>query len=811
MPELVDFEKQQNEANSDESVSNGTDQNGIDEKESCPGFSDVSDSIKESLKTILTKVVTFEEYYRYRQLRGLKRNNLFWHGFTNIVWNGPNDLSGDWVSVVDAIRNLGNDALKADPSLYDETVAVYRAYGESIVGALSSSPPTVRFNPGDSNVIDDIRTAGAYTRISQKINQDNKAEVLMPSIIKTLCNEGLVGIYNYNQYDHKYGTVERDIYGSANVNVTNSYCPNCNALVNSETEEEKALDLTDGAILTNQEVLQAPLKEEFGDDGQLATGELPPDPSQQMPPKPIQCPECGYSGPAQTEQYQEQQPVKKDTQSLPKCHQILEVYGALQIQISQFADKPQDVGFLILYSEAHYAQMRDLFPWIRNAIVPGEDQGNYYRWSRQFTGVVDENQSQVTNRRCWFRPWMFEILEDEEKRNELKEKFPKGCYVIFVNDEFAQAFDEELDEHWTLTLHPLSDKIYADPLLKFALPIQRMVDDVTNLTLQTIKFGIPLVFADPTYFNFTKFGQTQALPGALYEMKSAPGKSINDNFGSVKTASLSREVDTFADRLSGYGQFVTGAMPAIFGGASEGTLGQSDLNKQGALQRLGITWLVVKTLWATVMSKAVKQYAENLLEDEVLTEKIGNSYINSVIRLEDLTGKIGEVEPESSENFPVTSGQKQQTLMQLFGLNNQGITSMLGLPENAAMVSRIIGLNELFIPGDDQRNKQLDEISQLIQGQETINPQTGQPASSVPIEPQVDNDQIHITTCQDFICSEMGQDLKRFSPGGYANILAHAQEHQMNLQMIQQQQMQAQAQMQQASKPPQDPNQFSGE
>jgi len=787
MPELLDFEKAEDSQSRDIGPEQET------SEDQYLGFSDITPSCKESLKTILDKVTIAEEFYRYRQLRGLKRNNLFWHGYTNIVWNGPNDLAGDWVSVADAMRNLGSDELKMDPSLYDDTVAVYRAYGESIVGALASQPPSVRFFPQNADTINDIRTASAYSRISKKIQQDNKTEVIMPAIVKTLYNEGLVGIYNYSQYDEKYGSVTRDVYGQSEVKVINEYCPNCNALTNSDVIEEEAHDLTDGANLTNSEILQQPLKEEFGEDGLLADPNQ--DPNQEQipePPKMIECPECGYQGPGQTEEYNETIPIKKDSKEIPKCRQILEVYGAVQIQISMFADKPQDVGSLILYSEAHYGKMRDLFPWIRNEIQPGDDQGKYYRWSRQFTGLFDEQQSQCTVRRMWLRPWMYEILDDEERRNELKEKFPAGVYTVFVNDVFAQAFDEDLDEHWTLTLHPLSEKIYADPLGKFCLPIQRMVDDVTSLTMDTIKHGIGITFADPRYFAFEKFGQTQSLPGAVYPMQTPPSGNINNAFGQIKTANLSQEVGVFTQRLDFYGQFVTGALPAIFGGATEATLGQSDLNKQQALQRLGISWLVIKVLWATVMSKATKQYADALLEDEAITEKIGSSYINSVIRLEDLQGKVGEVTPEASENFPITWGQKRQTYMELFKLQNEQLTAILGMNENAAKVTNAIGIDELYIPGDDQRNKQLDEISELIRSQPIPGMILGQFQSSVPIEPQVDDDQVHIQTCMAFVAGEMGQDLKRFNPAGYQNVLAHVQEHQMNLQMIMMQQQQEQ-------------------
>jgi hypothetical protein len=78
------------------------------------------------------------------------------------------------------------------------------------------------------------------------------------------------------------------------------------------------------------------------------------------------------------------------------------------------------------------------------------------------------------------------------------------------------------------------------------------------------------------------------------------------------------------------------------------------------------------------------------------------------------------------------------------------------LKSKCGKIARAIGLDELYTPGDDQRNKQLDEISYLIQSAPMLNPMTGGMQSTVPIEPQVDNDQYHIETCQAFLSSEMG-------------------------------------------------------
>jgi hypothetical protein len=74
---------------------------------------------------------------------------------------------------------------------------------------------------------------------------------------------------------------------------------------------------------------------------------------------------------------------------------------------------------------------------------------------------------------------------------------------------------------------------------------------------------------------------------------------------------------------------------------------------------------------------------------------------------------------------------------------------------------------------------------------------TGQPKmmSTVPITPDLDNNQVESEICKAWLISEVGQDAKKNNPGGYANVLAHKKEHDAVLAQQQQAQMMAQAQM----------------
>jgi hypothetical protein len=90
----------------------------------------------------------------------------------------------------------------------------------------------------------------------------------------------------------------------------------------------------------------------------------------------------------------------------------------------------------------------------------------------------------------------------------------------------------------------------------------------------------------------------------------------------------------------------------------------------------------------------------------------------------------------------------------------------------------VLALNELKLPGEDQRVKQVLEIQELCKGEPV--------EESIPTvlpEPEVDDDAVHIAVMRNFLVSAVGLDLKRNNPPGYANCVAHLRLHQQALQL----------------------------
>ena len=113
--------------------------------------------------------------------------------------------------------------------------------------------------------------------------------------------------------------------------------------------------------------------------------------------------------------------------------------------------------------------------------------------------------------------------------------------------------------------------------------------------------------------------------------------------------------------------------------------------------------------------------------------------------------------------------------------------AVLAHPENLPYLKRALGLTDMFIPGEDDRNKQYAEITELVNSAPlpaapTIDPMTGMEVPgmeqpSVPVDPDVDNHQIEAEICRKWLVSDVGRDAKINNPEGYMNVLLHFKQH----------------------------------
>jgi DNA-directed RNA polymerase subunit RPC12/RpoP len=717
---------------------------------------ELSETIKQNLQKVTDEFEKEDTEVRYRQIRLWKKLKLYWEGYHRVWYD---EVAHDW-KIFDSVNDSGD----SDAAYYDKPINVFRAYLESIIAALSITVPAIKCVPDDADNPLDLSTAKAGDKIAELVYKHNDAPLLWLHALYILLTEGMIAAYNYTKEDEKYGTYEVPEYEE---NIREAYkCPNCEA----ELPDTTFADLGD----------QAEIAPEF------------------------MCPECGENLDPSMPKSSFTVTTLVGVNKLPKSRQIIEIYGGLYVKVPNYAKSQADCPYLMFSYETNYVDVIEKYPHLEDdkKISTGKGMGNddYASWGRlssQYRG--DQPNNTVTVRSAWLRPCAFNVL-DKDSREELKKEFPKGVKVVLVNNVFAEACEEELDAHWTITKHPLSDYIHHDPLGAILTPIQDITNDLTALTLQTIEQGIPQTFADPAILNFDEYRQAEATPGSVYPTKAvAPNKNISEGFFTLKASNLSGEVLPFAEKVQSMGQLVSGALPSLFGGSAQAgsqTASEYAMSRAQAQQRLQTQWKMLLYWWKNIFGKVIPAYIECVMEDERYVEKNkdSGSYVNTFIRKAELEGKIGEIELEASDQLPLTWAQKKEAIMALMQINNPAILEALAAPENIPYLKDIVGIPEFVLPGEADRQKQYEEIKMLVASEPIIDldPMTGMPVEqpSVGVDSVIDNHAVEADICRRWLISEVGRQAKVDNEAGYKNVLLHMQAHMTVIaqQMMQQQQ-----------------------
>jgi hypothetical protein len=754
-----------------------------------------SEEIQRLLKEVVSHFDKEDTAVRERQIRTWRRLKLFWEGFQKAWYS---EVAHDW-----RIWNEESDDSDTDQSYYDKPINIFRAYLESIIAALSITVPPVKCYPDDATNPLDVSTAKTGDKIAKLIYRHNDIALLWLHALFIYCTEGMVACYTYPKQDDEYGSYDSPHYEDEEQIHQYTTCPNCGHAIDDQTITPEVQAAQKKLQQQRDKFDPGPSDVDIQDIVQNDGTDL--------------CPACLQSVMPQISE--ETLTITKliGTTREPKTRMMMEAYGGLYVKIPNYAKKQCDIPYLIFSYETHYTNALERFEHLDNEklnakisteLGPKDPYEQWGRLSPQYQGEYPINA--VTIRNAWLRPSAFQVLKNKEDVGKLKKLYPNGARVVLVNDAFGEAEDENLDDRWTLTHNPLSDYLHHDPLGLLLVSIQEITNDLISLTIQTIEHGIGQTFADPAVLNFNSYRQMETVPGAIYEATPKTGKAIGDAFYQVKTSSLSPEVMPFSQNIQTLGQLVSGALPSLFGGAIQGseTASQYSMSRAQALQRLQNTWKMFTLWWKNIFGKVIPMYIEETRDQgddkDVQLNRDGN-FVNVFIRKAEMEGKIGKIELESNENLPMTWAQQRDVLMQLLQGANPEILQMLGAPENLPLLKDHIGLEDFFVPGEDDVEKTYDDIKLLLNSApiETGDPQNPE-VPSVDIDPIYDNHQVAFEIVRKWVISETGRDAKITNEQGYKNVLLYGNMH--HQQLIMQGQQQAQAEAAQGAAPAKKPD-----
>jgi hypothetical protein len=733
---------------------------------------EVPEDIQRLLKEVVDVYEKEDRSIRERQIRQWRQLKLFWEGIQRTWYS---EVAHDW-----RIWDEAQDAQSTDQSYYDKPVNIFRAYLESIIAALSVTVPPVKAYPDDADNVLDLMTAKGGDKIAQLVYRHNDAPLFWLHGLFIFMTEGMVACYGYPKASEAYGTYEKETYNNYDEQHEYTICPKCGFEIDDQILEQAV----------------KPYRDEFQpDDSDVPIQDL----IESLDAKEDVCPSCmAMVIPELQQRTLVVERLVGITQE-PKSRVCLEAYGGLYVKVANYAKKQADTPYLIFSYETNVAMAVENYEHLqgKNKDIlklkesAGGQEQPYDQWARlspQYRGQYPENV--VTVRNAWLRPGAFNCLSEKADIDKLKKEFPNGAKVVHINDTFAEAVNESLDDCWTLTNNPLADYITHDPLGLLLVSIQEIINDLISLIMQTIEHGISQTFADPGVVNFNAYRQMETIPGGMYEATPKTGKSVADAFHELKTATLSGEVLPFANMLQTLAQLVSGALPSLFGGQIEGseTASEYSMSRAQALQRLQNIWKIFTTWWKQIFGKVIPMYIKEMKDDEKDVQRTTDGgFINVFIRRAELEGKIGKIELEANENLPMTWSQQRDIIMQLLQAGNPEILKIIGAPENLPVIRQAIGLTDFYVPNEDDREKQLDEIRLLLNSEPIP---TGDPMipelPSVEVDQLYDNHAIEFEIVRKWVVSEEGRQAKANNELGYKNVLLHGRMHYMFMQQMQQ-------------------------
>ena len=489
------------------------------------------------------------------------------------------------------------------------------------------------------------------------------------------------------------------------------------------------------------------------------------------------CPECeaktekGYC--PECKEMKESIEEKK----VPKKYQCLKTFGPRQVAIPGQARDVSSLPYVILRELMPTSYARWLYDDYADEIGDYDISETNNRALLSYKERYENNEESTVIITFWVQPWALNALEKnmEDDAEKFLEKYPNGAKVKVCRDVVLSCVPEDLTEVWCFTKSPLNETFYDDPIGKILIDNQDLMNETFNLIIKTISQGAPETVADPEVLDTDAVNQRRAEPGNFVPAKAKGNRErISDAFYTTTPTHLSENVISFLDRLQQQAQFLSDSYPSIYGGNIKGsrTVGEYQMSGERALERLSIRYRIVVEFLIDIIRKAVDRYMKHMADREVFVMKFGDNFVSDAILKDNLSGKTGRVEVEGGGHVPLSWTQIKSALMELLNSNNEMLATLMSHPQNSTFVKEIIGVPDLYIPGEDSKNKQLFEIAQMLDQEP---PAEGE--SSVPIDSQVDNHAVEFEVCQAWLSSEKGLYIKQTDNNRYLNVQWHAAAH----------------------------------
>ena len=439
----------------------------------------------------------------------------------------------------------------------------------------------------------------------------------------------------------------------------------------------------------------------------------------------------------------------------PKTFQCTSIYGCLESKVPIMARRfDKNFGYCFLYDDPDVRVAKTDYPWIADEIKAGTaalSESMYERTAR--LGVLNGTKSRaqigdslthiVSKINAFLRPSGFtgegfneqfaEAGPEDAKEDgsimtvgdKLKQLFPEGVRAVFVGDAFAQAFPECIDDHIAIGFPYVGDGMSRPPFMKDIVVPQDALNDMLNGARGGYDTGWGSIWFNADDEDLDALRSQKAAPNAIRGFKCkgsdlALDKNIYEEKGFDLPEGFFKVVQLLRADLP---EFILAALPAIQGEemSDNKTASGLALATTQAKGQLGIMFSSTQRMFASIRYQSALAAAEceQMQGNMTIPGKKGEQ--NLTISMDKLRkGNFG-CYPDEDSSFPESTSQQRATFMQLFtqALQSPAAWQAFDNPDNWELAKNLFGLSELVLIPSLARDKQLQEIEEML-GEEPV-------------------------------------------------------------------------------------------
>lgn len=502
----------------------------------------------------------------------------------------------------------------------------------------------------------------------------------------------------------------------------------------------------------------------------------------------------------------------------PMGREVVSLFGVLESKVPITCADFSEYPYLFLEWEQDLSMIKAEYPESAQEIgdAGSASKAELYARNARITsaegarmGLGSDNASFLgTVQHCWLRPEAFWAVDSQDMRERLLERYPDGCHVVYVGEVMCAESNESMDAHLSV-FHALEGDGQARPSVGAPMvDPQRVVNELMGLAEESFRYVIPMTLIDDNLLDADAIQEMEAAPGAFVPVEKNPQVAIEDCVHDTGSAQIPPEMMAMLEQLVGPLSDMLSSTPQVLAGApmpDQKTAHGYALARDQALGVIGLTWQPYCDFYARIMGQAVR-IAGKTRQAGRLSAVVAAASGNPG-RTERVTLDVGTLRgnftcyPETDANFPEGYTARSNKIVNL--LNNAGqnpaLAPLLAQPDNQALIIDAIGVPGIVDPAKQARDKQLAEIQEMKSQPPIPNPafaqwqaaaaiaqQNGAPApgsapppllSSIPIDPDWDDNAAEAAEIARWLNSATGQEAKRSNPEWFTNCRLHGMAH----------------------------------